>query len=168
MELLYASLREQAAFVLQSQSSNVTLSPVALVNEVFIRLDKSNFDIPNRYAFKALYGRAMRNVMVSYFRSKSAAKRSGQELTITLAALSDNSSALSTESFIDLSNALEKLKVLDERCYRLCDAHYFAGMTYPELAELEDISEATVTRELRFARAWLKSRLDIDSVHETN
>lgn len=156
---LYQSLREQASFVLRCQNPGATLNPTALVNEVFIRLDKASFDTPSRHAFRALSGRAMRNVLISHIRSKTALKRDGLEVTVTLSGLSAEPEGLSPESFLDLSNALEALERLDQRCYRFCEGHYFAGMTYPELAEMEGVSEATVTRDLRFARAWLKSRL---------
>ncbi|GAB4187734.1 MAG: sigma-70 family RNA polymerase sigma factor [Wenzhouxiangellaceae bacterium] len=162
MKQLYSSLRDQAAYILRSQHQGGTLNPTALVNEVFIRLDKAQFDTPSQHAFRALSGRAMRNVLISHIRAKNAAKRDGIEVTVTLSAIGGEERAMSAESLLDLSNALEALEALDARCYRLCEGHYFAGLTYPELAEMEGVSEATVTRDLRFARAWLKTRLSDD------
>ncbi len=159
MDLLYGPLCEQAAYILNSQHQGSTLSPAALVNELFIRLDKFDFDTPSRYAFRALSGRAMRNVLISHIRQQSAAKRAGKEVTITMARLAETPPVMSAEAFLDLTNAMDQLKAHDNRCHELCEAHYFAGLTYPQLAEMYGISETTVTRDLRFARAWLKSKL---------
>lgn len=159
VSLLYDPLCQQAQYVLRDQSPGATLCPASLVNELFIRLDQFDFDVPSRYAFRVLTGRAMRNVLISHIRQRNAAKRSGVEVTVTFANVAGDDDALSAESFLDLSRALDDLKERDERCHELCEAHYFAGLTYPELAEAFDISEATVTRDLRFARAWLKSKL---------
>lgn len=165
MNLLYTPLCKQAGYLLMSQREGATLTPTALVNELFIRLDKADFDAPSRYAFRALSGRAMRNVLISHVRKQSASKRAGKEITVNVGNLAETPPILSAETFLDLNNAMDQLKVLDDRCHQLCEGHYFAGLTYPQLAELFDISEATVTRDLRFARAWLKSKLSNELDH---
>jgi DNA-directed RNA polymerase specialized sigma24 family protein len=42
---------------------------------------------------------------------------------------------------------------------RLVELRYLMGYTVAELSELMHMSEATVDRRLRFARAWLNARL---------
>jgi DNA-directed RNA polymerase specialized sigma24 family protein len=39
------------------------------------------------------------------------------------------------------------------------ELHFFGGLTYDEVARTLDLSPATVGRELRFARAWLRTAM---------
>jgi len=58
-----------------------------------------------------------------------------------------------------LDEALERLAVFDERKAKIIELHHFGGLSYDEVADVLDISAATVHRELRMARAWLFKEL---------
>ena len=63
---------------------------------------------------------------------------------------------------LDLTAALKKLEALDARKAELVELKYFGGMTTEEIAAVTDLSVATIGRDLRFARAWLKDQLSED------
>ena len=160
-DLLYQHLYQQASSILRSRKSDATLSPTALVNETFINLDIYSFEVPNRYAFRALAGTVMRNVLAANARAKLALKRAHHPMTVTLSSIAAPVEPLTAEAFLDLHRLLEMLKQAHPRSYRICEGHYFAGLDYRELAQMEGISEATVARDLRFVRAWLKARIEL-------
>ncbi len=162
IEMLYPQLRAQAARVLNQSDQQGTLNPTALVNETFLSLQQHAFDTPNRYAFRALVGTAMRRVLLMYARDKQAQKRGGNAIVITLNDISGRIESFPIERFLDLNRLFETMHQRDPRRYRICEGRYFAGLTIPELALMEGVSEATITRELRSARAWLKAKLDHD------
>ena len=61
-----------------------------------------------------------------------------------------------------LDEALSRLGTIDARMEQVVELHYFAGLTYDELAEALSISTATVHRDLAFAKAWLRRQLSAD------
>ncbi len=156
---LYDELYRTAKHLMHGGQANMTMNATALVNETFLRLDAASFKTPSRHAFRALAGTAMRRLLLAYLRDQKAVKRGGGVTNVTLHEAGSGAQAMPAERFMDLHQLLEDLQQADSRKFRLCEAHYFAGMDYQELAELEQISESTVARELRSARAWLKARL---------
>ncbi|MBL8292686.1 MAG: HTH domain-containing protein, partial [Bryobacterales bacterium] len=48
---------------------------------------------------------------------------------------------------------------LDPRKAKVVELKYFGGLTGEEIAEVLEISTATVARELRMAQAWLAREL---------
>ena len=160
-DLLYRHLYQQASNILHSRNPEATLSPTALVSETFINLDIYQFEVPNRFAFRALTGTVMRNVLAANARAKLALKRAHDPMTVTLSSVAGPVETLTAEAFLDLHTLLETLKQVHPRSYRICEGHYFAGLDYQELAQMEEVSEATVARDLRFVRAWLKTRIEL-------
>ena len=160
-DLLYQHLHQQASNILRSRNPEATLSPTALVNETFINLDIYQFEVPNRFAFRALAGTVMRNVLAANARAKLALKRAHDPMTVTLSSVAGPVEPLTAEAFFDLHTLLETLQQAHPRSYRVCEGHYFAGLDYQELAQMEGVSEATVARDLRFVRAWLKARIEL-------
>ena len=60
---------------------------------------------------------------------------------------------------LDLHDALERLAAFDARKSAIVELHFFGGLSYDETAEAMGVSAATVDRELRLAKAWLKVEL---------
>jgi RNA polymerase sigma factor (sigma-70 family) len=75
--------------------------------------------------------------------------------------LTDGVSAYQSDpvDMLTLDAAMERLQQLDGRQAQVVELSYFGGLTYPEIGKLLSISEATVDRDLRHARAWLKREL---------
>ena len=78
-------------------------------------------------------------------------------------------SAVTTGEGIDLSelialeSALSSLAGEDARLAQVVDLHFFAGLGFAEIARLLDLSERTVARDWRAARALLRLHMDSDA-----
>ena len=135
-----------------------TLQTVDLVNEALIRLlGGKRIDWHSRKHFYALVARRMRQVLIDFARKRSAANGPGgiEHIDLDNAIISPGMS----EELRLLDEALEKLAAFDKRKVAIVEYRYFGGYTVKEVAELLDISEATVEREWRFARSWLRKEI---------
>jgi len=164
VEIIYSDLRRLAAFHIRkhhgSRSAALTLQPTALVNETYIRLLRQKVGYTNREHFLAIATRLMLRVLIDHQRSKSAAKRGGDQVRVTLTGLpSHNSGAEAAASGI--LNALEKLEALDRRKADVIRLRAVWGMDMREVAESLGVSIATVERDWRFAKNWLAEELGI-------
>ena len=155
---VYATLKRMASGRLGGRAP-VTLDPTALVHEAVARLLDSSIDANSRSHFYALADLQMRAVLVDHARRRSADKRGGGAMQVTLdEGLADGGGA-DADSFLDLHEALDELARAEARCARVVELTYFGGMNAGELAPLLEVSIATVERDLAFGRAWLKRRL---------
>lgn len=101
----------------------------------------------------------MREVLVDHERHRRAHKRDGGE-RITLSSIDPPDPAQEVD-LLALDQALRGLEAIDARKARVIELHAFAGLEYAEIAEILDISRATLARELRSARAWLYAALEL-------
>ena len=99
----------------------------------------------------------MRRILVDHARSRRSLKRGSGAAREPLS--ESVASPVPAGDVVDLDEALTRLSALDPRKGRVVELYYFAGLRHEEIAGLTDTSPATVDRDLRFARAWLKSRL---------
>jgi RNA polymerase sigma factor (TIGR02999 family) len=156
--LTYEELRRMARTVKQGDRS-ATLNPTALVNEAWMRLRASGgVEAESAGHFKRIAARAMRQILVEAARRRQAGKRGGDGVTVALAAEAGEVAPVAHE-VLALEQALDELAKLDARQAQLVEARFYGGMDIGELTEAFQISEATVMRDWRMARAWLASRL---------
>jgi RNA polymerase sigma factor (TIGR02999 family) len=154
----YEELRRLASTVKRRDSSQ-TLNPTALVNEAWLKLAKSpSFATTSPLHFKRIAARAMRQVLVEAARRRAANKRGGGDGFIILDIASVDA-PVPGEQLLALENAMEELEHLEPRQALLVESRFFGGMDVSETAELLEVSEATIHREWRAAKAWLKHRL---------
>jgi RNA polymerase sigma factor (TIGR02999 family) len=155
----YEELRRLASTV-KRNDANSTLNPTALVNEAWLKLVKSPpFETTSRLHFKRIAARAMRQVLIEAARRRNAGKRGGGEVAIAVLDVSIGEAAFADEDVLALEDALQELEQLEPRQARLVESRFFGGMDVVETAELLEVSEATVHRDWRAAKAWLKHRL---------
>ena len=156
--LAYEELRRLASTVKRGDPS-ATLSPTALVNEAWIKLAESpSFAATSRIHFKRIAARAMRQVLIEAARRRNAEKRGGGEALVTFDdALHDSST--DAGELIALDSALDELARISPRQAQMVECRFFGGLDIPETAELLGISEATVLRDWRAAKAWLAHEL---------
>ena len=157
--LVYEELRRRAAAYLARERPGHTLQPTALVHETFLRLaEQRNIQWKNRSHFLGVSAQLMRLVLVDHARSRRAAKRGGGARRVTftdeLAREADGD-----ELVVALDDALRQLEELDPRQSRVVEMRFFGGLSVEETAAALDLSPATVKREFRMARAWLRARL---------
>jgi RNA polymerase sigma factor (TIGR02999 family) len=157
MPIVYDQLRSIAGSCFRSERSS-TLQATAVVHEAFIRLAGSEVEWQDRAHFLAIAARTMRRILVDYARTRHRARRGGGEVPFSL----DEALVISNEPddrVVELDEALTSLAAVDERKASILEMLYFGGLTYAEIAAALDISEATVHRELKLARAWLKHEM---------
>jgi RNA polymerase sigma factor (TIGR02999 family) len=156
--LLYAELLRLAGSHL-SGSGAVSLNPSVLVHEAYLRmLRREATPMRDRRAFFAYASTVMRSVLVDHVRAGAADKRGGLFTPVTLTTGILNSVA-AEEDFSRLNDALDALRSVDERGFRVVEMRYFAGMTEEDIASELDVSVPTVKRDWRKARAFLFEQL---------
>jgi RNA polymerase sigma-70 factor (ECF subfamily) len=159
MPLVYDELRRLAWAYLRRERGNHTLQPTALVNEAYLRLvDQQNVEWQNRAQFFGLAARLMRNILVDHARSHQAVKRGGQHYSVSLSR-ADQVSEQPEIDLVALHEALERLATNDQQKGDIVELRFFGGLTIEETAEVLEISHATVERDWKLARAWLRREL---------
>jgi RNA polymerase sigma-70 factor (ECF subfamily) len=159
MGFVYDELRALARAAFRVQRADHTLQPTALVHEAFVKL----FGAPHapwhdRAHFFALAAKAMRQLLVDHARAQAALKRGGGNPRVTLSEGLLGAAAPECD-LLDLDAALHELAGLDERQARVAELRLFAGLAVDEVASVLAISDATVERDWRTARAWIAHRL---------
>ena len=158
LPLVYDDLRRLAAHYMRHERSQHTLQPTALVNEAYIRLAAVKVSWKDRRHFLAVVARVMRRLLVDHARSRQRAKRENGYVRISI----DEANEVSTKPRLDLlalDQALDLFATFDRRKVEIVELHFFGRLSNEEVAEALGISRATVQRELRFAKAWLKYQL---------
>jgi RNA polymerase sigma factor (TIGR02999 family) len=158
----YDELRRLAAR-LQRGDPGVTLDPTGLVNEAWLKLARSPAVADTSpLHFKRIAARAMRQVLVESARRRNADKRGGVDrVHVTLTENIADSAAVAAD-VLALDGALATLAVHHPRPAAVVEARFFGGLTTDEIAAALEISDATVLRDWRTARAWLASELADD------
>lgn len=157
----YEELRRLAASVRRSDP-HATLNPTALVNEAWMKLASSpSLSWASPLHFKRIAARAMRQLLVESARRRHTLKRNAPLVTFDepLASLIPANPIASEDEFLRLDSALEDLSKLNARQATIVESRFFGGLGVEETAEVLGISEATVAREWRAARAWLGREL---------
>lgn len=155
--ITYEELRQLASTIRRSDP-NATLTPTALVNEAWLKLAKSPaFDATSVLHFKRIAARAMRQLLVEAARRRNAGKRGGG-LTVTFDDASDLSLA-TREEILALDAALAELAEMSPRQAMMIELRFFGGLDGAETAAVLNVSEATLLRDWRAAKAWLSRQL---------
>lgn len=159
--VVYQTLRRLAARHLRNESPGHTWQPTDLVHEAFLQIADADVDWNGRAHFYAVAARQMRRLLIDHARGKHRAKRGGDCIRVTLVEDSVGSESENL-NLLDIDRALEELARQDARKAEIIELHIFGGLSYKEMAQLLDISAATVKRDLRFAKAWLARELRTD------
>lgn len=157
--VVYAEVHAMAQALMAQERRDHTLEPTALAHEVWLRLSKSrNAAELAPGALIGLAAQAMRRVLTDHARARAASKRGGGARRTTLEGKSIEWRA---ESFaLDLDEVLGELEGIDPQLARLVELRFYAGCSTDQIAEALEMSERTVKRRWRFARAWLQKRLE--------
>jgi RNA polymerase sigma factor (TIGR02999 family) len=158
--LVYNELRRIAAIHLRREATNHSLQPTALVHEAYLRLtDIKEIDWQSRSHFFAVSATLMRRILVDHARAGKAHKRGNGWDVISLNEAILPSPERAPE-ILALDEALNKLAVLDKRQSKIVELRFFAGMSEEEAGNALGISERTVKRDWRIAKAWLFKELN--------
>jgi RNA polymerase sigma factor (TIGR02999 family) len=158
LALVYDRIRQLAARRLRAEGGGHGLQPTELANELVINLLDADVAWQDRVHFFKTVAVALRNILHDVGRRQGSAKRGGGQIRVTLGAAED----VPAEDVSDaeaLHEALLQLRASDARKADVVELNYLVGLELEDVARVLDVSLATVNRDLRFARAWLRERL---------
>lgn len=165
--LLYDELHGLARHAMRGENPGNILQTTALINEVYIRLVKSEeVRCRNRTHFFAVAARAMRQILISEARKRRSAKRGAGKVPLSVEILGElghesTPAGPQSEKLDKLAAALEKMETIDgyERLCSVLDLSFFAGLSQDETAEVLGVAKITVRRDWEFAKAWLQQEM---------
>ena len=159
LPLVYGELHRLANAYMRRERQDHTLQTTALVHEAYLRLvGQRNVQWQTRAHFFAVAARVMRNILVDHARGRGRSKRGEGKPPLPLGDVAVMSNERADE-LVAVNTALDGLTALDPRKGRVFELRYFGGMSTDEAAEALKVSPATVTRDWRMARAWLRREL---------
>jgi RNA polymerase sigma factor (TIGR02999 family) len=154
----YQELRRLASKV-RSDDPRATLNPTALVNEAWFKLaNYPALELKSKLDFKRLAAHAMRQLLIESARRRDADKRGGNLVFVTFDESLEYAPACARD-LLALDTALDALAQLNPRQALMVEYRFFGGLEAPEIAEQLGVSEATVLRDWRAAKAWIAAEL---------
>ena len=162
MPLIYNELRSLGRAYLNSQPPGHTLRPTELTHEFYMRAGGlRHIDWESRGQFIAAAAKVMRNLLVDHARKKNATKRRASGAQLNERKLSSPEQALDV---LEMNRALDKLSVEFPRPAEVVQLMFFGGLNAAEAADVlqacgTSVSQRTVERDWRFARAWLSRHM---------
>ena len=153
-DLAYDELKRIARGTLRRSGGDYTINPTTLVHEAYMKLAHGFGSLNDSTHFYSLFARAMRQVLLDLVRSVGTVKHgSGQrrvELTERMSRLGQP-----LEELIEVDAALRRLEAIDPELGELVEWHFFAGLSFVEIAAARGVNERTVRRRWEMARALL-------------
>jgi len=157
--LVYDEVRRLAHAQIARTGRSPTLNTTAVVHEAYIKLAHTPLEsLEDRRHFFAMAAKAMRQVLVDTARRRNAEKRGGGAAHLSLDD-AEVSVASTAAEIVDLEMALQRLAAVDERLARVVELRFFGGLSEHETAEVMEVSDRTVQRDWRAARAFLTREL---------
>jgi len=155
MSVVYEELRRISRGYLSSERSDHTLGATGLVNEAYFKLVNQNrTSWQSRAHFFGVAAQLMRRILINHARDKKAAKRGGGAIMLNIDQITD----MAEQDGIDLEaleEAMVALASFDERKAKIVELKFYGGLTEEEMAEVMELSPATIRRDWRSARIWL-------------
>lgn len=158
IEVVYAELRVMAGAAMRGERSGHTLQPTALVNEAYLRLLGTQDRLEDRAHFFGAAAKAMERVLVDYARSRQALKRGGGAQRVTLDQVQADAPGPGI-GVLEVHEAVLSMEREDPEMASLVRQRYFIGMTLEQIADVNQVSLATMKRRWTVAKAWLYARL---------
>jgi RNA polymerase sigma factor (TIGR02999 family) len=153
---LHAELKQMARRELARHSAS-TLSPTALINEVWLKLDGAqSLSIENRRHFFACAANAMRQIAIDAARAALAQKRGRDVVFVTF---TERGQEQTSEELLALNDAMDELDTVDKQLRQLVELRFFAGLSLNDIGELTGRSVRSLHRDWARARAFLHARL---------
>lgn len=166
LPLVYDELRRLARGQMVGEYGPQTISATVLVHEAWLRVSRDKEQCwESRRHFLGAAAQAMRCVLINRARDKKRLKRGGEDAErVDLEALGDMDAALvfdaPDEELLAVDEALDRLTAEDALAGEIVRLRYFAGLTWPEIAEVTGMSERDLNRQWAFARAWLRDAME--------
>lgn len=160
LPLLYSELRKLAGSYMRRERENHTLQPTALVHEAYMKLiDQKRVKWQNRSHFFGVAAQVMRRILTDHARKHKAEKRGGEAENASLEEDFTIVEGDVTAEVLALDEALNRLAEIDSMKAKIVELRYFGGLSVEETAAVLDVSEITVKRHWRMAKAWLYGQI---------
>lgn len=158
-EHVNVELRQIAVNRLNQLHGELLLQPTVLVNEAFIKMvNQQEINITDRKHFFALAATVIFQTICDYKRQENALKRGGKLQRVSFSGV--ELAVANTEiDFLALEQALGEFSKKYERAANIFLLKNSLGLTIEEICEIVNLSHSVVETDLRFAKAWLKSKL---------
>jgi RNA polymerase sigma factor (TIGR02999 family) len=157
---VYDELRRMARRYMRNERDGKTLQATALVNEVYLRLvDVAGANWQDRAHFFAVSANMMRRILVDRARAQVSAKRGGAAQPVNLDDAPEVASPSRDREIVVLDDALNLMAEIDARKARVVELRFFGGLSVEETAEVLGISEQSVMRDWKLAKAWLQHEI---------
>lgn len=167
LPLVYDELHRVASHYMRRERPDHTLQTTALVHEAYLRLvQQQDARWETRTHFFAVAARVMRHILVDHARGVQRAKRGHGKPPVALSDVALLSKDRADE-VLAVNGALDNLAAMDPRKGQVFELRYFGGMSVDEAADALKISPATVARDWRMAKAWLRREIAPGSQHAT-
>ena len=155
LPLVYDELRRLAAHKMSHESPGHTLQPTALVHEAWLRLVRTpDQSWQNRAHFFRTAAECMRRILIDNARRKRQLRHGGGQHRLPLTDL-DLAADQDNQRLLHVDEALDRLAAQDPAKAEIVKLRFFVGLENREIAELLGVSERTIERGWRFAKAWL-------------
>jgi RNA polymerase sigma factor (TIGR02999 family) len=159
LPLVYEELRRLAAHKLSNEAPGQTLQATALVHEAWLRLSRTPAqNWQDRTHFFRTAAECMRRILIDNARRKQQVRHGGGQQRVPLDGL-ELPNDFDHGRLLEVNEALDRLAAVDGTKAEVVKLRFFAGLENREIAELLGVSERTVERAWRFAKAWLLAEL---------
>lgn len=156
--VVYDELKVQARRVQRGDKRG--LNTTAIVHETYLKLmacERPEWE--HRQHFFRVAARAMRQVIVDEARKRLAYKRGAGADAIDLEQV-EPASEEPDEQLLALDNALTRLEAREPRLGQVIEMRFFAGLSVEDAAQVLEVSDRTIKRDWRLARAFLYKELE--------
>ena len=169
LPLFYDEVRRIASRQRRTVLAGQTLQTTALIHEAYLKLRVAG-DFNDHAHFLRSAALAMRHVLISYARYRTAAKRGGggpivplnEEGVLEAVEIAPEVDVSADGELLDVNEALGRLAALSPRLAQIVECRFFAGYSDRETAEALGLTDRTVRRDWVKARAWLRRELARD------
>jgi RNA polymerase sigma-70 factor, ECF subfamily len=156
---LYDELKRNASAQMRKEHAGHTLSATALTHEAWLRLsEQTRTQWQGRSHFLGVASLMMRRILVNHALAKQAAKRDAALVPLTLTEAQQVAGGADAD-VLRVHEALLAFEQQDPRAAKVVELKFFGGLELEEIAELLNLSRATVKRDWALARAWLHREL---------
>ncbi|HET6632943.1 MAG TPA: ECF-type sigma factor [Rhodanobacteraceae bacterium] len=164
LDQLFARVYDELKRIARKQlrgGRSPTLDTTGLVHDAYLKLAcPEELDLQSRRHFFALAAKAMRQIVIDHARARSADKRGGGVAPLALDAVAEVSAAeMAPDQLLQLDRALTRLEDEQPRLSALIEMRFFAGLELTDIAAMQEVSERTLNRDWRRARAELYAAL---------
>lgn len=156
--LIYNELKDIASVQISSERNDLTLNRTDLVHEVYMKwLYQEDLECNSRKHLLCLASKAMHQILVDYARKKLTDKRGNGAVKIEFN--DDRLNIEEAEQFLELNEACNELRKVDERLFEIVQLKYFSGLSVQQVADALDVSKSTVNRDWKKAKTLLFIKL---------